>query len=81
MPAGWPTVGSLETALTATQIQAATIVVWNHTTDSSVGATGNSSFQVVRGVAPWRITFTARGTPTAPTTPEIDIIFANSSIR
>jgi len=82
MPAGWPSApGGVEAALTAAQIQAATVVVWNHTTDPSVGATGTSSLQVVRGTAPWRITFTCRGAPTAPITPEIDIIFTNSSIR
>jgi hypothetical protein len=81
MPSGWPTVGPLETALTATQIQAATIVNINHTTDPMIGATGIVGLTITRGVAPWRITFTCRGTPAAPITPEIDIIFANSSIR
>ncbi len=79
MPAGWPT--TREVALTAAQIHACTSVNINHTTDPSVGATGCTAFQITRGTAPWQVTFTARGTPTAPVTPEIDIIFLNSSIR
>lgn len=79
MPAGWPPTGG-ET-LTATQQQACTHVIVNHTTDPSVGVTGNSALQITRGLTPWQITFTCRGTPTAPITPEIDIIFAHSSVR
>lgn len=79
MPAGWPPTGG-ET-LTAAQQQSCTHVIINETTSPVIGATGVSAYTVVRGTAPWRITFTLRGTPTGVVTPEIDIIFAHSSVR